>query len=381
MKCPRCSNTDQHFFYKGSKGWLCRKCIKFKRVLIKENLSVCDNDEIHDNASEYLYPFKLTKMQTMISKKCSENILYSDVFIEAVCGAGKTELVVKSISDALGHKKRVAFAIARRQVVLEIKKRMELIFKSAKVVAVCEGYTKDIFGDLIICTTHQLYRYPNYFDLLIIDEPDAFPFKGNKLLQSIARNSCRAHIIYLTATPDAYLKSRIEEKSISHLLLNRRPHQKDIIVPYKVVGPFFYLVTYLFNWLKNKKLVIVFVPTKKMCNLLSKIINKRSMAIHSDIEGKDEIIRKFKEKKFEVLFSTTLLERGITINDVDVCVFLADHKVFDLASLVQMSGRVGRNFNNPYGKCLFLSNKQSLIVDECIKYCKRMNNEKMSVLS
>ena len=37
---------------------------------------------------------------------------------------------------------------------------------------VCGGHTEVTDGDLIICTTHQLYRYYRAFDLLILDEPD-----------------------------------------------------------------------------------------------------------------------------------------------------------------------------------------------------------------
>ena len=42
-------------------------------------------------------------------------------------------------------------------------------FPKAKVIAVCGGHTAQTDGDLIICTTHQLYRYFHAFDLLILD--------------------------------------------------------------------------------------------------------------------------------------------------------------------------------------------------------------------
>lgn len=54
---------------------------------------------------------------------------------------------------------------------------MQRAFKTLKVVPVCQGYTEITEGDLIVCTMHQLYRYHQAFDLLVMDEVDAFPYK------------------------------------------------------------------------------------------------------------------------------------------------------------------------------------------------------------
>ena len=52
----------------------------------------------------------------------------------------------------------------------------------------------------IICTTHQLYRYPQYFDLLILDELDAFPYVNNEVLIGLLQNSIKGNYIYMSAT-------------------------------------------------------------------------------------------------------------------------------------------------------------------------------------
>ena len=38
MECKRCGNKDKNYFYLGSRGYYCRKCIKFKRILLEEEL-------------------------------------------------------------------------------------------------------------------------------------------------------------------------------------------------------------------------------------------------------------------------------------------------------------------------------------------------------
>ncbi len=380
MKCPRCQNKDSMYFFKGSKGWMCRRCTEFKRQLILEERKDETIYSIENGAAEYTLAFPLTQQQKEVSIACANTIEKKDVFIEAICGAGKTELVVLSIARALEGGKRVGFAIARRQVVLELKERLAIIFSKAKVIAVCQGYTDELMGDLIICTTHQLYRYPQTFDLLILDEPDAFPYKGNLVLQGIVKSSCRGKMIYLTATPDEELKRRVQKKDIAHFKLSCRPHQKDLIVPEKKVGPLVLLFLFLYQWIKTNTShqLLIFVPTIKMS-----IWMKRGVQFwidcencHSKTENRDEIIARFKTKEIQCLISTTILERGVTIENVQVCVFMANHFVFDEASLTQMSGRVGRSFKYPEGNCLFLCTAQSLVVDECIQQCERANHEK-----
>lgn len=378
MFCPRCLNDDQAYFYYGSKGYYCRKCISFKRVLLEEELNIIDVSEIKDNAYEYTLKYPLTNKQREISKLCLENINYSDVLIEAVCGAGKTEIVIETISHYLKEKKKVCFAISRRQVVLEVSKRLQEIFINSKVVGVCQGSTDDIDGDLIVCTTHQCYRYYKVFDLLILDEPDAFPYKGNELLKNIVRTSCKGNMIYLTATIDEYLINRINNNSIVHLKLDKRPHGYDLIVPDVKITSFIFMIVNLMKWLNKHKdgYCLIFVPTIELCERLYRILNMFYIIkyCHSKLDTKDKVIDSFRSKKIKILISTTILERGVTIENINVCVFYSDHKVFDLASLIQMSGRVGRSFNFPTGDCVFLSTSKNKNVDDCIEVCKRANN-------
>ena len=164
MECKRCGNKDLKYFYLGSKGYYCRKCIAYKRFLIDEPLpkylpyqSQADND--------YYLNFKLTLKQEETIFKIQEIIKESNLVVYAACGAGKTEMMYPIIKDYLNNNLRVGFAIARRQVVIELAERFQRAFKNIKVTKVCQGFTNDIYGDLIICTTHQLYRYYNYFEI------------------------------------------------------------------------------------------------------------------------------------------------------------------------------------------------------------------------
>ena len=376
MKCPRCGNTQKSYFYKGSHGYYCRKCIGFGRLLLEEEINI-KLEDIHDDCSEYTMQYPLTKQQEAVSKECQQYIRTKDVLLECVCGAGKTEMVLASIADALNEKRKVCFAIARRQVVLELAERLNIYFKKAKIVAVCGGHTDEIDGDLIVCTTHQLYRYQGQFSLLILDEPDAFPYRGDEVLHGIAKHACIGNIIYLTATPDANLLSRVKEGMMHHIILNKRPHGHDLPVPRLLIYPSVLLFFILIRWI-NKHACnprIIFVPTIKTAKILGLILNifMQCYVCTSESEDRDEIICHFKQNPLGVMIATTVLERGVTIPKADICVWHANHSVFDEAGLIQMAGRAGRSFTSPEGDVLFLCSEKTELVQLCKNKIEQAN--------
>ena len=376
MKCPRCGNTQKSYFYKGSHGYYCRKCIGFGRLLLEEEINI-KLEDIHDDCSEYTMQYPLTKQQEAVSKECQQYIRTKDVLLECVCGAGKTEMVLASIADALNEKRKVCFAIARRQVVLELAERLKIYFKRAKIVAVCGGHTDEIDGDLIVCTTHQLYRYQGQFSLLILDEPDAFPYRGDEVLHGIAKHACIGNIIYLTATPDAYLLSRVKEGMMHHIILNKRPHGHDLPVPRLLIYPSVLLFFILIRWI-NKHACnprIIFVPTIKTAKILGLILNifMQCYVCTSESEDRDEIICHFKQNPLGVMIATTVLERGVTIPKADICVWHANHSVFDEAGVIQMAGRAGRSFTSPEGDVLFLCSEKTELVQLCKNKIEQAN--------
>ena len=88
MECIRCGNKDPTFFYKGHKGYYCRKCISFSRLLIDEDINSVEY-KIDNNAFEYEFNYELTDKQVRASNKCLECLQYGDVLLHCVCGAGK----------------------------------------------------------------------------------------------------------------------------------------------------------------------------------------------------------------------------------------------------------------------------------------------------
>lgn len=212
--------------------------------------------------------------------------------------------------------------------------------------------------------------------LTYADEPDAFPFRGNEVLHGIAQTSVRGNVIYLTATPDAFLEKRVKSGELLCLKLNRRPHGHDLPVPVLRTGPVPYLIVCLLRWLKGHDSPrMVFAPTIReavwLCRLLS--LFGKCFLCTSKTEDRDEVIAAFRKEEAGIMVCTTVMERGVTIPNVDVCVFHADHGVFDEASLVQMAGRAGRTFQYPEGDVLFLLSERSPLVQKCRNELREAN--------
>ena len=380
MRCPRCGNEDPSWFWQGSRGWYCRRCIQFSRQLLEEEQTESNLMAQRDECDpELRLDYPLTPAQKRVSDQLCEKIQTQDVLIYAVCGSGKTEIVMDCLRQTLKKGQRAAVAIARRQVVLELAQRFSAAFPHLVVTPVCQGYTAKTDGDLIVCTTHQLYRYIGAFDVLVLDEPDAFPFKGDPVLHGIAAASCRGHTVYTTATPDAHLQRRVRENTLTMLTLFSRPHGHPLPVPKIRVGPRWLLWLWLAAWLRKKekegKQALIFVPTTAMSRRLARVFSVcyRVADISSRSVDKDEIIHRFRSGQTQFCFATTILERGITIEGIDVAVLEADHSVFDEASLVQMAGRIGRSFRCPDGEGLFLCRRRSTAAENCIRSLRQAN--------
>lgn len=380
MKCLRCGNADPHFFGFDQGIYYCRKCIAFSRIDANEKIKPCRLKRKKIKTDIHL-DYELTPYQKKVSKTVLDNLKNKkDVFLYACTGSGKTEITLESIQYYLKEGKKVCFSISRRQVVLEIKARLQNVFPDLNIVAVTQGYTQEMDGDIIVCTMHQLYRYPYGFDLLIMDEVDAFPYVGNDVLQCIATLSCIGQKLYLSATPDEFSKQEIEKGNMVMVSLFRRPHGHPLPIPKIMILPYIFQLFVAFYYaklfIKDKKQVMIFVPRIEDTSLLHYLfsIQIKNKFIHSKTKNKDEIMQEFRNKEFDCLITTTLLERGITISNVQVIVIEGNHSVFTCASLIQIFGRVGRKYEYPKGRCICLCQKSTSSIKDCVKELKKMND-------
>lgn len=362
--CERCGCNEAKYFVRLNDTLQCRRCIAYQG---QEGESLYYEGSVQEHLS-----FELTPAQKQCSRAILEASSHKDVLVHAICGAGKTELVLETITDRLSKKLRVGVAVARRQVVLQLAERYQSLYPDLKVVPVCEGHTSDLRGHLVVSTTHQLFRYHKTFDLLILDEPDAFPFTTDPVLQGFARQAVKGCTIYLTATPDKSLTQAVKRGDMAIVRLFRRPHGHDLPCPLIKWLPFFAQKVHLKHWLRyNQKPVLIFVPSKVIGQNLSRYLDVPF--VHAQDSHLDKGIMDFKTGIVRSLITTTVLERGVTFENVQVVIMDANHPVFNLAALVQIAGRAGRSQRYPEGEVIFYCSSLTRELIQCLAMIKQAN--------
>ena len=345
----------------------CRKCISFRGDSARQST-------FHSlDASIYLnYP--LSKEQEELSNKLLQNYKSgTNSLVYAVTGSGKTEICLKTIKHCLSNGLKVGFAVPRRSVCYELKGRFQNYFRDNNVIAVFGGHHKRIEGDIICLTTHQLFRYKNYFDLLILDEIDAFPFKGNEVLEQFFKNAIKGNYVLLTATPSDSVLKEFSKPGKDILRLPVRFHRHPLPVPKVIVGNVAYLyyklIKQIRDFISNSKQVFVFVPTiddSKKISLLLKPFFKSGTYVNSKRSDNDLVIADFRNKKYMYLVTTAVLERGVTVKGLQVIVFKADHPIYDSASLIQIAGRAGRKIDAPEGEVVFFAERTNKHIQKAV---------------
>lgn len=327
--------------------------------------------------------------------------------IWAVTGAGKTEMIFPLVAHELARGGRVLIATPRRDVVLELAPRIAKAFAGAGL-AVLYGGSTDRWerGAITIATTHQLLRFAQAFDLVVIDELDAFPYHNNPVLQFAARRACRAQgsCILLSATPPSAMQKAVRRGLLPHVKVPVRFHRHPLPVPQLLAAPPLrsMLAAHSLSAPLTKKLaaslergaqVFVFVPNIRSVEPLVHLLRQVLGVLHGGrgganarecpvpwIQGtssKDphraEKVRDFRDGVTRVLVTTTILERGVTVPRTDAFILDADSRLFDAAALVQMSGRVGRSKDDPAGTVCFAAKEKTSSQKEAIRQITMMN--------
>ncbi len=374
--------------------YYCPACIQLGRVesrlsfySLPEPVSACRKK------IQVAWSGKLTDSQRKISDSLVETIEKKrEHLVEAVTGAGKTEMLFECILSSLCKGYRIAIASPRVDVLLELYPRFKAAFPKVEM-ALLYGKQESpyYYTSFVLCTTHQLLRFFHAFDVLIIDEVDAFPFRNNAVLAYGVENAkkCDAALIYLTATPTKEMRQLIKKKELCQSLLPARYHRHPLVVPKekwiwqiskKIKNG---KIPYAFEkelkeQILNKKRTLIFCSSLVLMEKIFTLVQGRFPDIAVERVSADDQLRKEKvtqmrQGKIDLFFCTTILERGVTFPGIDVFILKADHRVFNEAALIQISGRVGRNAAMPAGRVIFFHSGRSNAMKKAIQHIKKMN--------
>ena len=364
MKCERCQNEDESFFFECNGRIYCRKCIAFSTKTVKMR-PINNERKIY-----YHLNYSLNLEQENTSKILIERYKnHQNTILKAVTGAGKTEMIYGVIEYALNLGHHVCLTMPRKELVIELAKRIQKQFFNIKPTVVYGGHSRQLDGQFIICTTHQLYRYPQTFDLLILDEYDAFPYYHNEVLENILMNSIKGNYVLMSAT--------VEKGDVEIL---KRFHQQPLPLPQcKVMTNSMilcHLIYQLKKYQKEKKPVFLFVASVEKTRQIQKYLQLffiKSQCATSKDKNIQHSLEKLQTHEIDVIVCTTVLERGMTVENVQVIILHGEHPLFDKETLIQIAGRAGRKIPYTSGNILIYTNRQTRAIKQCIEDIKRSN--------
>ncbi|WP_239615860.1 helicase-related protein [Cohnella mopanensis] len=316
----------------------------------------------------------------------------------AVTGAGKTEMIFPLLEAVLARGGRALVATPRRDVVLELEPRLAKAFPDQERVVLYGGSSERWkTGQLTLATTHQLLRFQEAFDLVLIDELDAFPYHNDPMLH-FAADKCRNKTgctLYLSATPPLPLQRAVAKGNLVSARVPVRYHGHPLPVPGRLVIPSVTqftgkqripakLLKPLRRSVQRGAQIFLFVPYVKQVEPTVRLLRRYASQLNiepdsisgtssKDSERSDRVVA-FRKQIIQLLVTTTILERGVTIPKSDVYILDAHNRLFDAASLVQMSGRAGRSAVDPRGFVYYGAPMWTLSQRSSIRQIRGMNS-------
>jgi competence protein ComFA len=398
--CRRCGNTKKHLFasFRCSRCkescTYCRNCIMMGRVSeCTPLLTWVGPTPSADSQPAFDWRGTLSQAQQEASDRVVDSVHNKDdLLIWAVCGAGKTEVLFEGIYEALQQNKRVCIAAPRTDVILELSPRLKKVFPETTISTLYGGSEdRHNYGQLVLSTTHQLYRYQHAFDLMIIDEVDAFPYSYDSSLQ-FAVNKARGQestVVRLTATPDTKTQRICSSGKQHHIRIPARYHRHPIPSPRfawcgnwkrafeknRIPAP---LKKWTIQRLHKSKQALIFFPSVQAMEKalpLFQELNPEIKSVHAEDPRRKEKVQNLRNNETPILLTTTILERGVTIPDIDVAVLGAEEQIFTESALVQIAGRAGRSADFPKGDVVYFHYGRTREMINAIMHIFMMNRE------
>ncbi|PKL00512.1 MAG: hypothetical protein CVV56_05925 [Tenericutes bacterium HGW-Tenericutes-1] len=389
--CQRCGAIIQQDWIDDYFRLYCKDCEAFGRIVEGDVLFRYHRPLIKKNHLLKL-EFELSNEQIKASQYLLNSVISQHIgYLYAVCGAGKTEILYETIFHFLQKNQVICFSIPRTDVVIELSKRLTKIFPNTVIKPLYNKEKDDSLADIVVSTVHQLIQYYEEFDLLILDEADAFPYKSNDLLTRLVKRALKPDgaFIMMSATYENHELKAIDKKNLPIYQLPARYHQHQLdtftIIYVDEVMKMNQSITIhndILQWIISKLnasiQLMLFVPTIAIGTLLEQSLKRHGLNclnVSSVDHHRAMKINQFRANKTPILITTTLLERGITIKGVHIGIIDASHVVFNRHTLIQIAGRVGRHKASPSGEIVLFTRRMNIEIKAAKKYIQLMNKE------
>lgn len=327
-----------------------------------------------------LLPFRLTNAQRVAAWEIVQDFEKTtpmNRLLQGDVGSGKTVVAGIAALEAAQSGYQTALMapteILARQHARTLQSMLEpfgisigLLIGSVKGKARAELLEHISSGEVaIVVGTHALIQDNVDFHQLgfvVIDEQHRFGVSQRQSL--LGKAQVMPHLLTMTATPiprslQLTVFGELDVSVLDELPANRTPIKTQLVSPvssstvYAAVdrqisqGRQAYVICKLIDDSPNSDMKSVEAEYKKLKN--SVFGHRKIIMLHGRMKPaeKDQVMNEFKEGKYDILVSTTVVEVGVDVPNASVIMIEnADH--FGLAQLHQLRGRVGRGDHQSY---------------------------------
>ncbi len=337
-----------------------------------------NQDTVWQSEFEEMFPYEETPDQLSAIEDTKRDMESERIMDRLICGDvgyGKTEVAIRAAFKAVQEGKQVAYlvptTILAQQHYNTFEERMKSFpvtvaqlssFRTSKQIKQTLIDLKKGFVDIIIGTHRLLSKDVEFKDLglLVIDEEQRFGVAHKEKIKKLKNN---IDVLTLSATPIPRTlhmslvgirdMSVLEEPPVDRLPIQTfvTEHNDEMIreaINRELArnGQVYYVYNRVQNMDEVAAHVSALVPDA-LVEFAHGQMDKRQL---------ERIMSDFIAGKIDVLISTTIIETGMDISNVNTMI-IEDAEKFGLSQLYQLRGRVGRSNRTAYAFLLYRRDK------------------------
>ena len=335
-------------------------------------------DTVWQKEFEELFPFEETQDQLQAIEATKKDMESTKIMDRLVCGDvgyGKTEIAIRAAFKAVQEGKQVVYLVPTTilaqqhyntfvQRMKDFPVRVELLSRfrtSSEQKKTIEDLKKG-FVDIVIGTHRVLSKDVQYKDLglLIIDEEQRFGVTHKEKIKKMKEN---VDVLTLTATPIPRTLHMsligIRDMSVLEEAPNDRVPIQTYVMEYNEEMVREAIVRELS---RDGQVYYVYNRVNNIADVAAAIQNlvpEANVAFaHGQMQEREleRIMYDFINHEIDVLVSTTIIETGLDISNVNTMI-IHDSDNMGLSQLYQLRGRVGRSNRTAYAFLMYKKDK------------------------
>lgn len=350
-------------------------------------------DTVWQNQFEEEFPYEETEDQILAIEDIKRDMESEKVMDRLLCGDvgyGKTEVAVRAAFKSVMDGKQVAFLVPTTilaqqhynnfiqrfsdfPVTIDILSRFRTSAQHKETLKAVKNGGVDI-----LIGTHRILQKDVQFKdlgLLIVDEEQRFGVSHKEKIKNLKKN---IDVLTLSATPipRTLHMSLVGVRDIS--VIETPPKERHPVQTY-VVEYNDQLIRDAILREINREGQVYFVHNRvenirEVSNYVSKLVPEARVAVaHGQMNEREleNVIVDFMKNEYDILVSTTIIETGMDIQNVNTMI-INDSDKMGLSQLYQLRGRVGRT--NRIAYCYLTYRKDKILTEVAEKRLKAIKD-------